>query len=469
MNIYSESNSKSLYVIDEVPMNSFGPAVGPLSCENKRATNRLVKKSKSPTPLNIQFDDQEGMDKDFIFDNGKSTSACQAGLFTIIEKREWSGEIRIRTQAETTYLKPPRNIGPRVSDHLTSRGARKLIESSLFMAKHHGGYKVFVTATFNPSTRVSIAEGRTSIQKEITRSMDSLQKMYSRGWIGKGGKKVIALNCKLPYCWVVEIPKNGNNVDNPHVHMLLGWDIALHQFYDWAQRVEAIWGVGHCHLEQIRDPLKAGAYLAKAAGCHSSSPHERSQGIVKGNRYGISQVARAPGWHTVSRSEMGVMGKLITEIYDRQLDKNQSLYREKHLLKKQLKSCSKNISYIRGKLECKLSEVQAKLYKQPVRSSKYQLVFKSSELLSIFLDWARRMGWDENRKPTSRWFGEFKRRQVARKQRLAMQRCLWSDKEWSAALRDYLKYERFEGGAFSDTDWDMYCDTQQVAEELKNY
>lgn len=354
------------------------------------------------------------------------------GSKTIIQYREWSQEWRIRTQVDSTVgTRPPDRSGIRESVFLSNGGARKIADSCAFMAEKNGGFKTFVTGTFNAETREKIAKGETTIQREVTRTMDALTKMFSRGWLRSDGRQVAAQGKSLAYCWVVEVPKNEAGEDNPHVHMLLDWRVEFADFKEWAARIEKIWSNGYFHLEKIDDPLCAGAYMAKAAGYISKANGAADQGNVRGNRYAISKRARAPDWYTIGTYQLGVMGHLIREVYDNIQHANAAKFaRRKELnlqrdqirerAKKQQAEHQKNkyplwAKLARERIGQQLAEVRQQIAEIPVRASKYQLVIKSQEAFEIFLGWAFDQGWCWQSRADSHWYAEFKKRLYKRK------------------------------------------------------
>jgi hypothetical protein len=209
----------------------------------------------------------------------------------------------------------------------------------------------------------------TTIGKEVSRFMDNLQKKYSRGWTWRPSKKELLENPmlemmtakhrpvyvgvkhskygpkpvakKINYIWVAENPpkivdkpflnKAGENGtckinDNPHVHFLMDWKVEKHEFKGWAEQLESAWGNGFNHLERVRSPQRATGYLLKALGYMTKGSHVvdketgevlNSQGIIKGNRYGISKDARAPEWECISEYEAAHMGQVIREVGER--------------------------------------------------------------------------------------------------------------------------------------------------------
>jgi len=312
-----------------------------------------------------------------------NSPACRA----IVEFKEWADEWRLRTEVDGQNLQPPEQSGQRISEMLSNRGASKISESCAFMAVCKGGYKTFVTGTFNQSVREDIANGNTTIQKEVSRTMDAMQKMYRRGWTKKTGERVEGHAEGLPYCWVVEIPKNAKGEDNPHIHMLLGWRSEPKHFREWADRIESIWGNGYFHLEKIKDSTCAGAYMAKAAGYLSKAQSNDTQGEVTGNRYGISAIARAPGWAIYAKAQMHIVSQLIVDVYDHLTTKFGEQFRERKKLNNALSKIPKDKKGLRQRLGKKLAKVREELNTIPIRCNKYQVVIKGRGEAYRFLNW----------------------------------------------------------------------------------
>jgi hypothetical protein len=317
------------------------------------------------------------------------TPLNSTGCRAVFEFRDWCDEWRVRTEVDGQNLTPPEQAGERITEMLSFRGATKIAESSAYMAAIRGGYKTFVTGTFSAESRQLIASGDTTIQKEVSRTMDAMSKMYQRGWTRSDGKRVEGIEGTLAYCWVVEVPKNDEGEDNPHVHMLLGWRVDYSDFNEWSQRIESIWGNGYFHLEKIKDSECAGVYLAKAAGYLSKAAgEENSQGKVKGNRYGISACARAPGWENYAIQQLHCMSQLIVDVYDHLTVKYQDKFIERKKLNNALENIPKEKKAIRQKIGKKLAAVRQELNALPVRCNKYQVLIKGKGNFYRFANWA---------------------------------------------------------------------------------
>jgi len=414
------------------------------------------------------------------------------GTKAVVEKRDWADEYRIRTKVDMALgALPPEQCGPRFTKCLTMEGARKISESCRFMALKHGGFSTFLTLTLDSAARCRV-EGRSNdgpcteldydakkkryrakvthlignhwiyapgeagltfnpygrggvdltfqtVQKELSRFWDSAQKMYQRGWVqewkGKEHRGEAHKGEKLQYCWVVENPKNENGQDNPHIHVLMKWRVPYRDFEPWAHRLESLWGQGFAHLEKIKDPECAGSYMAKAAGYMTKGAEdengESNQGIVRGNRYGISAEARAPEWEIVGIYENGLMGTLIRDVYDHFTFAHGSKIQIRNRLKEMLSDTPKEESQKRQKIGKALEKVRQQLNKNPDiphRPSKYQLVITGVHKVAEFFAWAKdkagRVGgahswlpskergayWSENEKPQGPYLHEMRRR-----------------------------------------------------------
>lgn len=378
------------------------------------------------------------------------------GRFTVIQHRAWSDEYRIRTRVETSKIVPSAPDGPRSTLNLSERGKRKLTESCYYMAKCKGGYKTFITGTFAPEARERIASGATTIQREVSRTMDAMQKMYQRGWTDSKGNRHAGQDEPLGYCWVVEIPENDDGEENPHVHFLMNWRVKRQHFDDWAARIEGLWGHGYFHLEKMRKPEAAGEYLAKAAGYLSKATGQSDQGKVRGNRYGISSTARAPSWVTITEAELGVMGKLITDMHERATDKWGPLYQEKAKLKKQLEATPKCEKERRHMLGAQLEKARQLIAKIPVVAGKYQTILKGSEAFWKFMGHAAGAGWDAAHRPCSMWLHKFGEQLRANR---AINRQRYSDSEWIQAVNDYTHWLSRPDPDDALADWDHYAAT----------
>lgn len=388
--------------------------------------------------------------------------ACRA----IVEFKEWADEWRLRTEVDGQNLQPPEQAGERISNMLSHRGASKIAESCAFMSVCKGGYKTFVTGTFKDEVREKIANGDTTIQKEVSRTMDAMQKMYQRGWTTKAGERVTGHAEGLPYCWVVEVPKNEQGEDNPHIHMLLSWRVEYKYFQEWAARIESIWGNGYFHLEKIKDSNCAGAYIAKAAGYLSKAQDNDDQGEVTGNRYGISSVARAPGWSVYAKAQLHIVSQLIVDVYDHLTTKFGEQFRERKKLNNALAKISKEKKGIRQRIGKKLAKVREELNALPIRCNKYQVVCRGRGHAFRFLNWCVNekdagnewlpakepgMAWQTGEAPQAKdslyfqkLYQTINRRKFWRRIRFVPDWLTRSDREWNQVKMEYQHYANRE-------------------------
>ena len=336
-----------------------------------------------------------------------------AGRYAIIESRKWAGEYRVRTQVDQLAALPtPDTSGERKTKELTLRGARAIADSCDFMAKCHGGYKTFLTLTLDDDARARVASGEMTIQKEVKRFFDGANQVFKRGftyqndkgesvkvepyhgapdnWQDDSGKMQ-----SLPYCWVIEVPKNANGEDNPHLHVLLGWRIAYRHFDAWAKRLEKLWGQGFAHLEKIKEAEHAGAYMAKAAGYLTKAEGQSDQGEVKGNRYWISKPSRAESWECEGRYQMGEMGGLIRDVYRFMQWKYGHIFKQRAELSSQAAQIRKDAKASKPTPEAKrkaignaLAKTRKFINELPARATKYSLILKGDGALGSFLNWS---------------------------------------------------------------------------------
>lgn len=235
----------------------------------------------------------------------------------------------------------------------------------------------------------------------------------------------------LAYLWVAENPnrtdENGDplpicdeqgeydeTATNPHIHLMMKWRVEYRHFPYWSRRLEKLWGHGFAHLEKIKDPSKAGSYVAKAAGYLTKGQGpENWQGEIRGNRYAISSRARAPGWIECERHQIGMMGWLLAEAHEVWNNKHGNKIKQRENLKYQLEKMKDPRQ--RQKIGKLLEGVRKKIEPLP-RISKYAALFKSEEQKTKFFDWASRRGW-QAKPQNSLWLEEWRGQQWLRRNR----------------------------------------------------
>ncbi len=122
----------------------------------------------------------------------------------------------------------------------------------------------------------------------------------------------------LDYMWVAEMPENDKGEKNPHVHVMMRWNVEKPVFRAWAERLESIWGHGFAKLERIKTPEAASNYLLKAVG-YLAKGNASDQGEIRGNRYNISSSARAPKWECIGEfyadNFLAILGELREKLH----------------------------------------------------------------------------------------------------------------------------------------------------------
>jgi hypothetical protein len=155
----------------------------------------------------------------------------------------------------------------------------------------------------------------------------------------------------LDYMWVAEMPESENREKNPHVHVMMRWQVEQPVFRAWAERLESIWGHGFAKLERIKTPQAASNYLLKAVG-YLAKGSAGEQGIIRGNRYGISASARAPKWECIgefySDNFLAILGEL-----------REKLHRKKAKINAQVIACTQQRTTEKGLVK-KLTNINKK-------------------------------------------------------------------------------------------------------------
>ena len=469
--------------------------------------HRLVKGSKCPTPP------QAGPDLENPAPMQGKTPPGEPGAWGVIEYREWAQEWRIRTQVETTAgSAPPDNSGNRETDHLTERAAKIIAESCQYVATCKGGYRTFFTLTLDNLTRYRVQQGAeivagpfsqwprrprrpacswlagpdypelchketarlvtTTIQREVSRFMDGLSRMYSRGWraeFTRGGRKFYQADRngdpdgepgragELLYCWVAECPTNERGEENPHVHVMLNWRVKYRLFAAWAARIEALWAQGFAHIEKLRDAHAAGGYMLKALG-YMTKGKAGEQGTIRGNRYNLSAAARAPGWVCIERKQLHALGVMIADIQQHVTEQYGELYQERKRAAADLATIPKHKPGIRRAVSRRLERVRRILAESvPVVASKYQIIVRGAEAFREVRAWLASPGhwrapvpwlpekgpgeyWDTSERSESQWFAEQKRRIWWRRACRVAEAMKITDTEWQACRDQFQEW-----------------------------
>lgn len=288
-----------------------------------------------------------------------------------IQCRDWSGQYRAMVVANTPpSAAPAANAGERFTEQLTKRSVSKIFESGAYVAQCKDGFKTFLTLTFSRKQRLALFGGmaeteegnlytpiefvrdegkvipgkdglytelpakpfqiikvlETTMGAEVSRFLDAIKKMYQRGWARENGESVTPAfkavgsefgpSRELPdfdYLWVAECPMNDDGEPNPHIHMLMNWEVTPDIFRDWAVRLESLWGHGMANLQRIHHSKGASKYLIKAIG-YAAKGENAGQGLIRGNRYNIARCSRAPAWETLATFDTDNMTAIIKEL-----------------------------------------------------------------------------------------------------------------------------------------------------------
>ncbi|TKG13180.1 rolling circle replication-associated protein [Vibrio lentus] len=357
-----------------------------------------------------------------------------------LQKRDWSGQMRAQIVTQTPAGNAPEaNSGTRYTEKLTPKSVSNMFESGAYVAQCHEGFTTFLTLTFTPAQRHAIfgamdegidADGPftpveferdtgdlipgkdglytqlpkqpfkiikpldTSIGRETSRFLDGSKKMFHRGWYTEDGDYVSGQFKAKPspfgpdrekadfhYMWVAESPINEDGEPNPHVHLLLKWTVDKKHFKDWAKRLESLWGHGMAHIERIRQPKAASTYLIKAVG-YAAKGNNADQGLIKGNRYSIARVSRAPSWETLASFEADNITAVIRELGYKLEQWKKPLLRTISRINKQKAQTVKasSIAKQQGKPEDHLKKLQSRIIRLEHAAEKTTQEMKSRQM-----------------------------------------------------------------------------------------
>ncbi|MGR5388513.1 rolling circle replication-associated protein [Vibrio crassostreae] len=357
-----------------------------------------------------------------------------------LQKRDWSGQMRAQIVTQTPAGNAPEaNSGTRYTEKLTPKSVSNMFESGAYVAQCHEGFTTFLTLTFTPAKRHAIfgamdegidADGPftpveferdtgdlipgkdglytrlpkqpfkiikpldTSIGRETSRFLDGSKKMFHRGWYTEDGDYVPGQLKAKPspfgpdrekadfhYMWVAESPMNEDGEPNPHVHLLLKWTVDKKHFKDWAKRLESLWGHGMAHIERIRQPKAASTYLIKAVG-YAAKGNNADQGLIKGNRYSIARVSRAPSWETLASFEADNITAVIRELGYKLEQWKKPLQRTISRINKQKAQTVKasSIAKQQGKPEDHLKKLQSRIIRLEHAAKKTTQEMKSRQM-----------------------------------------------------------------------------------------
>ncbi|MEW8050795.1 MAG: hypothetical protein AB2809_10490 [Candidatus Thiodiazotropha sp.] len=273
----------------------------------------------------------------------------EGALYTPLQPSRATWKAAVHTDL-LTKNKPPEQWGDRWTDKLSDRGKKAIENSAKYQHRIGQGYRTFLTLTMSPEWRAQIEkwdqmkrgqddDNRKTIGNLATEFINTLQQRHRNGrtfqghyrragkqqrgggYYAKGthfkGRIETATDSDrwtpikwrqgftlggsgkpFQFVWVIENPENEQGERNPHIHLLMNWNVKLDQFHAWAMWIEKTWGKGFAKLERIKKPAAAANYMAKAAN-YLTKGTEGAQGPVRGNRYSVGKDARAPRARTV--------------------------------------------------------------------------------------------------------------------------------------------------------------------------
>lgn len=195
------------------------------------ATSRLVKGSKFPTRFSVDLETGEAIEQPPEWE-GKGSEA--PGAYSVLSYRAWDDTYRLRPQVDPRRrMIPTPQVGPRLTDTLTRGGRTAIDDSARFLASIGKGFTTMATFTLRPdarertqphtiegdysdlTTRQAVEySGRycvlqwhqgelipgaeiegthtlkpvTTVQQELSRALDAMQKIYQRGFQWEGGE-----------------------------------------------------------------------------------------------------------------------------------------------------------------------------------------------------------------------------------------------------------------------------------------
>ncbi|WCE31102.1 rolling circle replication-associated protein [Vibrio sp. SCSIO 43137] len=294
-----------------------------------RLSRRLRTLSGQISPVSILSSSESFYNSDALYELGERQHHGKSRVYVL--NRPWSEQIKAQMIYQPRPCDAPdANSGDRYSEKLTSRAVRKIFESGAYVATCENGFNTFLTLTFTPEQREKIlVNNELTMGAEVSRFLDGIKKIYRRGFdaviSGQNADNrqgdiadfnetefVEGKSDDFHYIWVAECPQNEDGSPNPHIHVLLSWNVARRHFKTWAERIEGVWGHGYAKLERIKQPKAASAYLIKAVG-YAAKGANAEQGVIRGNRYNIARCSRAPAWEVLASFDADNMAAIIKE------------------------------------------------------------------------------------------------------------------------------------------------------------
>lgn len=175
------------------------------------------------------------------------------------------------------------------TDYLSSKGARVIQGASLKAVQIGQPFRAIWQPTVSEEfvSEFLPADGVDGVQKPCRTLSDEFRRFWH--WVTdycavNGHKRPV-------YAYTCESKSDGDRDYHPHIHVLTSLVMCRDEFEEFAPLAEAAWGLGSVHMEVIKRPKNAGAYLLKAAR-YSVKGTISDQGRVWGRRWSVSRAVR---------------------------------------------------------------------------------------------------------------------------------------------------------------------------------
>lgn len=300
-----------------------------------RAAHSLDESTKSPTDVNelLAWASREEKErKNAGMDAGVEGLLERSGRYVVVKADAWAaikrdkdtkalytpldmGDVPRRAVLITETkgkLKPPCQRGDRWTGRLSPKAPKVIGDAARYAHRIGYGFTTFATLTLESVYRRDLkiydaadaqttrsgaywlGDLRPSLGNWVADLINKMQINIQRGfWLrdddGKRLSYVKPRKTPLCYVWVAENPGN----ENPHVHLMINWRVRQKEFLPWAAWWERQWGKGYCKLIKLKHPNGAAGYMAKAAK-YVAKGTDGEQGRVRGNRYSVARLCRAP-------------------------------------------------------------------------------------------------------------------------------------------------------------------------------
>jgi len=175
------------------------------------------------------------------------------------------------------------------TDHLSPKGARAIQGASLKAAQIGQPFRAIWQPTVSEGflSEFLPADGVDGVQKPCR----TLSGEFRRFWQWVTDYCAVNGHKRPVYAYTCESKSDGDRDYHPHIHVLTSLVMCRDEFQEFSPLAEAAWGLGSVHMEVIKRPKNAGAYLLKAAR-YSVKGTVSDQGRVWGRRWSVSRAVR---------------------------------------------------------------------------------------------------------------------------------------------------------------------------------